>query len=55
MAEIVTIKTPAELEKMRAAGRVVALTLKELEKAVKPGITTGELDRLAVQPGADGI
>lgn len=47
MTNLVTIKTPAEIDKMRRAGQVVALTLKELEKAVRPGITTAELDRLA--------
>lgn len=32
---------------MREAGRIVASTLAELEKAVAPGVTTGELDRMA--------
>lgn len=32
---------------MREAGRVVAITLAELEQAVRPGITTAELDRIA--------
>lgn len=32
---------------MRKAGAVVAATLAELARAVKPGVTTGELDRLA--------
>ena len=32
---------------MRAAGRVVALTVRRLLEALEPGITTGELDRIA--------
>jgi methionyl aminopeptidase len=32
---------------MRAAGRVVALTVKRLIESLEPGITTGELDRIA--------
>ncbi|WP_078666534.1 type I methionyl aminopeptidase [Carboxydocella thermautotrophica] len=32
---------------MREVGRVVAITLAELEQAVRPGITTAELDRIA--------
>ncbi len=32
---------------MRAAGRVVALTMKRVLEAVVPGVTTGELDRIA--------
>ena len=41
------IKTPAQLEVMRAAGLVVAGTLGTLAQAIEPGITTGELDRIA--------
>ncbi|MFA6583964.1 MAG: type I methionyl aminopeptidase [Elusimicrobiaceae bacterium] len=43
----VELKTPQEIEKMRSAGRVVAETLDILRAAVKPGISTGELDRIA--------
>ena len=43
----IQIKTPAQLEKMRAAGLVVARTLELLREATKPGISTGELDALA--------
>ena len=38
------IKTPRELERMKQAGKVVAHTLKALQAAVEPGITTGDLD-----------
>ncbi|MFZ5625747.1 MAG: type I methionyl aminopeptidase [Bacillota bacterium] len=40
-------KTEKELQLMREVGRVVAITLAELEQAVRPGITTAELDRIA--------
>ncbi len=42
----VTRKNPAEIEKMRIAGRLAADVLRMIEPYVRPGITTGELDRL---------
>jgi methionyl aminopeptidase len=42
----VTIKTPSEIEKMRVAGRLAGEVLDFITPYVKPGITTGELDRL---------
>lgn len=42
----VTIKTPAEIEKMRVAGRLAAEVLRMIQPHVQPGITTGELDRI---------
>ncbi|MEW5943421.1 MAG: type I methionyl aminopeptidase [Pseudomonadota bacterium] len=42
----VTIKTPEEIEKMRVAGRLAAEVLDYIQPFVKPGISTGELDRL---------
>lgn len=44
---MITIKTDSEIEYMLKAGRVVAEALDTLEKYVKPGISTGELDRIA--------
>ncbi len=44
---MVILKRPEEIELLRACNRVVAEILSELKKAVKPGITTGELDRCA--------
>ncbi|APH14109.1 methionine aminopeptidase, type I [Clostridium sporogenes] len=44
---MITIKTDSEIEYMVKAGRVVAEALDTLEKYVKPGISTGELDRIA--------
>ncbi|MDR9433045.1 MAG: type I methionyl aminopeptidase [Spiribacter sp.] len=40
------IKTPAEIEKMREAGRRAAAILDAITPHVQPGITTGELDQL---------
>jgi methionyl aminopeptidase len=43
----VLIKTPEQIERLRAAGRIVAQTYEALRPHVVPGVTTGELDRLA--------
>ncbi len=40
-------KTPSDMENMRVAGLVVAQTHAELRNAVKPGLTTKELDQIA--------
>lgn len=42
----VTIKTAEEIEKMRVAGRLAAEVLEMIGDYVKPGVTTGELDRI---------
>ncbi|WP_333861077.1 type I methionyl aminopeptidase [Clostridium sp.] len=44
---MIIIKTDREIELMRCAGRLVGEVLLEVENAVKPGITTKELDRIA--------
>lgn len=44
---MIVLKSLAELEKMRAAGRIVAETLALLASRVAPGVTTAELDQLA--------
>ncbi|WML50276.1 type I methionyl aminopeptidase [Neobacillus sp. PS3-34] len=44
---MIICKTPREIDIMREAGRIVALTHQELKKHIVPGITTGELDRVA--------
>ncbi|WP_425330357.1 type I methionyl aminopeptidase [Trujillonella humicola] len=44
---MIQIKTPHELELMRAAGLVVAGALAAVRAAVRPGVTTGELDAIA--------
>jgi methionyl aminopeptidase len=43
----IEIKTPDQIAKMRVAGRLVGETLALLRDAVRPGISTGELDALA--------
>jgi len=42
----ITIKTPQEQEKMRAAGRLAAEVLDMIAPHVQPGISTDELDRI---------
>jgi len=42
----VTIKTAAEIDKMRTAGRLAGEVLQMIRPHVKPGITTDELDRI---------
>ena len=44
---MITIKSAQDIERMRAAGRVVEETLLLLEQSVRIGITTAELDRIA--------
>lgn len=44
---MIICKTPREIEIMREAGRIVALTHQELERHINPGITTKELDAIA--------
>jgi methionyl aminopeptidase len=40
-------KSETQLDLMREAGRIVALTHKELQQAIRPGVTTRELDQIA--------
>ena len=44
---MIQIKTPHELELMRAAGLVVAGAIAAVRAGVRPGVTTGELDAIA--------
>ena len=46
---MITIKSKSEFETMRRAGRLVAETLDKLQGAVKPGMSTGELDKIAYE------
>src|SRR3989442_11577645 len=46
---MITLKTPAQMAKMRDAGRVVAAMLDACRVVVRPGITTAELDRIAAE------
>ncbi|MGH7167659.1 MAG: type I methionyl aminopeptidase [Nitrospiraceae bacterium] len=43
----IELKTQEEIEIMAKASKLVAETLQALKREVRPGITTGELDRLA--------
>lgn len=42
----ISIKTSEDIEKMRVAGRLAAEVLEMIEPYVKPGVSTGELDRI---------
>ena len=44
---MIICKTPREIDIMRQAGKIVALTHEELKKHIQPGITTKELDAIA--------
>ena len=46
---MVTIKSKKEIEYMKEACKVVALTYKKIEECIKPGMTTFELDQIAEQ------
>ncbi|CRK60007.1 Methionine aminopeptidase [Alloactinosynnema sp. L-07] len=46
---MIEIKTPGELDAMRASGLVVAKALAAVSAAAKAGVSTGELDELAEQ------
>ena len=44
---MITIKSNKEIELMKEACRIVALTQKAIEEAIKPGISTYDLDIIA--------
>ena len=44
---MIILKSEAELKIMREAGRIVAETHRLLAKAIRPGVTTKELDEMA--------
>jgi methionyl aminopeptidase len=44
---MITRKSAREIDKMRRAGRIVAEVLALVESELKPGVSTGHLDRLA--------
>ena len=46
---MVTIKSKKEIELMREPCRVTALTHKAIEEAIKPGMTTADIDKIAEQ------
>ena len=44
-----TIKRPAEIDRMRTAGQILAGILDVLQAELRPGVTTGELDEIAAR------
>lgn len=52
--KVVPQRTPGELDAMAAAGALVAAALKAVRQAAAPGVTTGELDRIAESVIRDG-
>ncbi|MGD0946351.1 MAG: type I methionyl aminopeptidase [Candidatus Binatia bacterium] len=44
---MISLKSPREIEVMRAANLIVAEVLAQLREHVRPGVTTAELDRIA--------
>ena len=42
----ITIKSPREIELMTEAGRILEIVHEEMEKALRPGMTTKDIDRL---------
>jgi methionyl aminopeptidase len=46
---MIELKTPEQIGRMRKAGKVVGGLLEALKAAVRPGVTTAELDELARQ------
>ena len=53
----ITLKSKAEIARMRSAGRIVAEVLALVEESLAPGISTADLDRIAERHirGAGGV
>ena len=49
----ITLRSPREIELMRRASTVVVDVLSKLQKVAEPGVTTAQLDRVALQMTAD--
>lgn len=52
--KVVPQRSPGELDAMAAAGALVAAALKAVRQAAAPGVSTGELDRIAESVIRDG-
>ena len=48
-ASAVTLKRPAELDRMRAAGGILIDVLDAIRAELRPGVSTGDLDRIAAK------
>lgn len=46
---MITIKSAKQVEKMRASAKITKETLDLLEKHIKPGVTTAQLDKIAYE------
>lgn len=46
---MIALRSPSEVDRIRKASKIVAETLLVLKEAVRPGVTTAELDALAEQ------
>ena len=44
---MITLKSKREIEMIRASAKILKVVLLELEKMIKPGITTESLDQAA--------
>ena len=44
---MITIKSKSEIEKMRLAGKITGDALRVIEKYIRPGVSTAELDKIA--------
>mgnify|MGYP000639541809 CR=1 FL=1 len=44
---MIIIKSQNEIDIMRKAGEITAIVLEKIKEAISPGITTGDLDRIA--------
>ena len=44
---MVQLKSPREIETMAAGGKILAATHGEMRKAIRPGVSTADLDRIA--------
>jgi len=49
-----TLKSPAEIEKMRAAGRLTAQALETMRAFIRPGVTTAEVDAVGAKVIREG-
>jgi methionyl aminopeptidase len=44
---VIILKSPEEIDRMRRAGQIVSRAIEELQGAVRPGMSTEDLDRMA--------
>lgn len=44
---MINIKTKEEINKIAKSGKIASFVLKELQKNIRPGVTTSELDKIA--------